>query len=211
MTCTLYDPAVVAGLPVHEAAAELDELSMLSAAVAASSLDDQLAGEGPFTIFAPSERGDQRDPDERPRLDARRPRPARLDPQLPRRRRRGAAVDMLFGDLETLNGALTIAVEGDTVVLNGGEATVVCPDIVTANATIHVIDHVLQPVDDTACPGGSSVPGGSTPESSVPMTSVARLQRPLLVAAQRRGGRLDRTPAASSSSIAVVVVARAAR
>ena len=52
---------------------------------------------------------------------------------------------------------------GEKVVINGGAATVVCPDIITADATIHVIDHVLQPVDEMACPGGSSVPGSSTP------------------------------------------------
>jgi hypothetical protein len=73
---------------------------------------------------------------------------------------------------------LTIAVEGDTVVINGGEATVVCPDIVTANATIHIIDHVLQPVDDSACPGGSSVPGSSAPDGSVPMASAPASSTP---------------------------------
>ena len=66
---------------------------------------------------------------------------------------------------------MTISLEGDALVINGGEATVICSGIVTANATIHVIDHVLQPVDDTACPGGSSVPGSSTPDGSVPMGS----------------------------------------
>jgi uncharacterized surface protein with fasciclin (FAS1) repeats len=169
--CTLYDAAVVAGLPVHEAAAELDELSMLTAAVAASSLDDQLAGDGPFTIFAPSNAAISEIPTNV--LDSMLADPALLDSILSYHVVVGEALpsDMLFGDLETLNGALTITVEGDTVVLNGGEATVVCPDIVTANATIHVIDHVLQPVDDSACPGGSTVPGGSAPESSAPMTS----------------------------------------
>ncbi len=169
--CTLYDPAVVAGLPVHEAAAELDELSMLTAAVAASSLDDQLATEGPFTIFAPSNAAISEIPTNV--LDSMLADPALLDSILSYHVVVGEALpsDMLVGELETLNGVLTITAEGDTVLINGGEATVVCPDIVTANATIHVIDHVLQPVDDTACPGGSSVPGSSTPDGSVPMGS----------------------------------------
>ena len=165
------DPAAIAALPVHEAAAELEDLSMLTAAVAASSLDDQLAAEGPFTIFAPSNAAISEIPTNV--LDSMLADPDLLDSILNYHVVVGEALpsDMLSGDLETLNGVLTIAVEGDTVVINGGEATVVCPDIVTANATIHIIDHVLQPVDDTACPGGSSVPGSSAPESSAPMTS----------------------------------------
>lgn len=169
--CAGVDPASIADLPVHEAAAQLEDLSMLTAAVAASSLDDQLATEGPFTIFAPSNAAVSEIPTNV--LDSMLADPALLDSILSYHIVVGEALpsDMLVGELETLNGALTITAEGDTVVINGGEATVVCPDIVTANATIHVIDHVLQPVDDTACPGGSTVPGGSAPESSAPMAS----------------------------------------
>ena len=169
--CSGVDPATIADLNVHEAAAELDDLSMMTAAIAASSLDDQLAGDGPFTIFAPSNAAMSEIPTNV--LDSMLADPALLDSILSYHVVVGEALpsDMLFGDLETLNGTLTIAVEGDTVVINGGEATVVCADIVTANATIHVIDHVLQPLDDSACPGGSTVPGGSAPESSAPMTS----------------------------------------
>ena len=40
---------------MHEAAAELDELSTFTGGRSPPpSLDDQLAGDGPFTIFAPS-------------------------------------------------------------------------------------------------------------------------------------------------------------
>ena len=88
--------------------------------------------------------------------------------------------DMLFGDLETLNGSLTIAVDGDTVVINGGEATVMCPDIVTANATIHVIDHVLQPADDAGCPGEQQRPGQQHADEQRARLEHARFQRPLL-------------------------------
>ena len=48
--------------------------------------------------------------------------------------------------MPTVNGAeLTIAVDGDTVTINGDAATVVCADIPTANATVHLIDSVLMP------------------------------------------------------------------
>ena len=169
--CAGVDAAAIAELSVHEAAVELEELSMLTAAISASSLDDQLAGDGPFTIFAPSNAAISEIPANV--LDSMLADPALLDSILSYHVVVGEALpsDMLVGDVETLNGTLTITVEGDMVVLNGGEATVVCPDIVTADATIHIIDHVLQPVDDSACPGASSVPGSSAPESSAPMTS----------------------------------------
>ena len=49
-------------------------------------------------------------------------------------------------ELTTFTGAvLPIAVEGETVTLNGGQATVVVPDIQTANATVHLIDNVMVP------------------------------------------------------------------
>ena len=175
--CTLYDPAVLAGLPVHEAAAQLPELSTFTAAVAASSLDDQLAGAGPFTIFAPSNAAMSEIPTNV--LDSLLADPELLDSILGYHIVVGEALpsDMLFGDLATLNGTLSIAVDGDTVVINGGEATVVCPDVITADATIHVIDHVLQPAGESGCPGasssvpGSSAPMASTPDSSTPSSS----------------------------------------
>ena len=170
--CAGVDAAAVADLPVHEAAAQLEDLSIFTAAIAASSLSDQLAGAGPFTIFAPSNAAMSEIPTNV--LDSLLADPDLLDSILSYHVVVGEALPshMLFGDVETLNGTLTIAVDRDTVVINGGAATVVCPDIITADATIHVIDHVLQPVDEMACPGGSSVPGSSTPDSSVPMASV---------------------------------------
>ncbi len=49
-------------------------------------------------------------------------------------------------ELETFTGeTLTIEADGETVSLNGGQATVVVPDITTANATVHLIDNVMIP------------------------------------------------------------------
>jgi transforming growth factor-beta-induced protein len=49
-------------------------------------------------------------------------------------------------EVETFSGAvLPIEADGDTITLDGGEATVVVPDIQTANATVHLIDHVMVP------------------------------------------------------------------
>jgi len=50
------------------------------------------------------------------------------------------------GSFETFTGeTLEIAAEGDTVTVGGGQATVLVPDIQTANATVHLIDTVMIP------------------------------------------------------------------
>jgi transforming growth factor-beta-induced protein len=49
-------------------------------------------------------------------------------------------------ELETFTGAvLPVATDGDTITVGGGQATVVVPDIQTANATVHLIDNVMLP------------------------------------------------------------------
>jgi uncharacterized surface protein with fasciclin (FAS1) repeats len=49
-------------------------------------------------------------------------------------------------EVETFSGAvLPIEANGDTITLDGGQATIVVPDIHTANATVHLIDHVMLP------------------------------------------------------------------
>ncbi len=51
------------------------------------------------------------------------------------------------GEVTALNGGVdTIEAEGDTFTING-EATVVCGNVATANATVHLIDTVLMPAE----------------------------------------------------------------
>jgi uncharacterized surface protein with fasciclin (FAS1) repeats len=48
------------------------------------------------------------------------------------------------GAVTTVNGAeLTVATAGDTITVNG--ANVICGNVQTANATVHIIDTVLVP------------------------------------------------------------------
>jgi uncharacterized surface protein with fasciclin (FAS1) repeats len=172
--CSLYDPAVVSGLPVTEAASEIDELATFSAAVAASSLHDQLAGAGPLTIFAPSNDAFSRIPTNV--FDAILADTDLLDSILSVHVVAGRALSpeelAAAGTVDALTGPVAVTVEGDVLVLNGGEARVACAGIMTADATVYIIDQVLQPPMESACPGGSSVPGSSTPGGSVPMASV---------------------------------------
>ena len=49
-------------------------------------------------------------------------------------------------ELQTFSGAtLPVSVDGDVVSIGGDQATVVVPDIQTANATVHLIDAVMLP------------------------------------------------------------------
>ncbi|MCB2224329.1 MAG: fasciclin domain-containing protein [Actinobacteria bacterium] len=120
----------------------------LVAAVQAAGLVDTLKGEGPFTVFAPTDEAFT----------------AALDAL-------GLTAEELLADTDTLTDVLlyhvvpgkvmaadvaglnsattaqgsdlTITVDGDTVMIDG--ATVIIPDIETSNGVIHVIDTVLLP------------------------------------------------------------------
>jgi uncharacterized surface protein with fasciclin (FAS1) repeats len=178
--CTLYDPAAVAGLPATEAASQIDELATFSAAVAASSLRDQLAGAGPLTIFAPSNDAFSRIPTNV--FDAILADTDLLDSILSAHVIAGRALSpddlAAAGAVDSLNGPVAVSLDGDVLALNGGEAQVTCAGIATADAVVYIIDQVLQPPMQAACPGGSSVPGSSTPGSSVPMASVSEASVP---------------------------------
>ncbi len=51
------------------------------------------------------------------------------------------------GSVTSLQGAeLTFTTEaGGSLSINGGAAMLTCADVTTANATVHVVDHVLTP------------------------------------------------------------------
>jgi uncharacterized surface protein with fasciclin (FAS1) repeats len=133
--------------PAATAASNNPVLSTLVTAVTQAGLVDTLNGEGPFTIFAPTN-------------DAF----AAIPP---------ADLDAVLADNELLTNVLTYhvvagqnlkaadlaaagqltTVEGDTVMLGSdgttvNDARVVCSDVTTANATVHIIDTVLMPPAD---------------------------------------------------------------
>lgn len=131
--------------PAATAASNNPLLSTLVTAVKEAGLVDTLNGSGPFTIFAPTNDAFAKIPE------------ADLNAVL-------ADKDLLTklltyhvvgeklssgdlaskGTVETLEGGqLKITTSGDTVMVNG--AKVVCMDVPTANATVHIIDTVLMP------------------------------------------------------------------
>jgi uncharacterized surface protein with fasciclin (FAS1) repeats len=122
------------------------DLSTLVDAVTAADLVETLQGEGPFTVFAPTNEafsalGDTLDtlllPENREQLAS-----VLTYHVVPSR---ALAADLSDGQtLETVSGeTLEVQVEGDTVTVGG--ATVTQADIEASNGVVHVIDTVLQP------------------------------------------------------------------
>lgn len=133
--------------PAATAASNNPELSTLVTAVTEAGLVDTLNGEGPFTIFAPVNSAFAAIPEAD--LQAVLADQARLSEILTLHVVAGQELDaaalMAMEDVETVNGeTITLDSEGDTLVVNG-TATVVCANIETANATVHLIDAVLMP------------------------------------------------------------------
>ncbi len=132
---------------IVDTAVEAGSFTTLITAVQAAGLEETLRGDGPYTVFAPTDDAFAAVPKET--LDA-----LLADPK-------GALTDVLtyhvvpgkvmstdLSDgmmVETVNGqSLQITVNDDGTVMVG-DATVVTADIETANGVIHVIDTVLVP------------------------------------------------------------------
>jgi uncharacterized surface protein with fasciclin (FAS1) repeats len=139
------------GMTVTDIVAANPDFSTLLAAVQAAGLGDTLAGEGPYTVFAPTD-------------DAFAAVPAGTLAKLlkPANQDQLAAIltyhvvpgevmaaDVMPGDVTTVNGAdFTISVEdGDVLITDGqgNQAMVTQTDIAATNGVIHVIDAVLLP------------------------------------------------------------------
>jgi uncharacterized surface protein with fasciclin (FAS1) repeats len=139
--------AAIAEEPAGTAMTHVPRLTSLVAAVDAAGLLDALDGPGPLTIFAPVNAAFEAIP------------PADLDAMLTDTDALNsillyhAVADELSsaglaeaGEVATLEGqALSFAETGYRLAINGGQADVVCADIPTANATIHLINAVLMP------------------------------------------------------------------
>lgn len=169
--CDRVDQSAIAESPVVEAIGEVDELSTLSAAIDASGLGDQLE-DGPFTIFAPSNGAFEAIPENVfdsivADLDL-------LSSILGYHVVVGDAFSadelVAAGTVDTASGPIDITVDGETLVVNA--ANVTCAGILTADATIYVIDQLLQPTSSDGTTGASSVPVSSVPGSSVPGSSL---------------------------------------
>ncbi len=135
--------------PAATAASNNPVLSTLVTAVREAGLVDTLNGEGPFTIFAPTNDAFAAIPEED--LNAILADQELLTSILTYHVVAGESLDAQdlidAGTVTTVNGAdLTLAASGDMIEVNG-TSTVVCGNVQTANATVHIIDNVLVPAE----------------------------------------------------------------
>ena len=122
-----------------------EEFSTLVAAITVAGLGDALSGEGPFTVFAPTNTAFEALPEgllEKLLL----PENKEVLAQILKYHVVAAkvmAADVAAGDVETLEGStFTIATEGGVMV---NTANVTSTDVPASNGVIHVIDAVLVP------------------------------------------------------------------
>jgi uncharacterized surface protein with fasciclin (FAS1) repeats len=132
---------------IVETAQATPDLSTLVDAVVAADLVETLSGEGPFTVFAPTNDAFAALP---PAELERLLKPANKDELAKILTYHVVAGDVKAADLTngqkvaTVEGQdLTIKLDGDKVMVN--DAEVVQADIETSNGTVHVIDGVLLP------------------------------------------------------------------
>jgi uncharacterized surface protein with fasciclin (FAS1) repeats len=144
-------PAAAQHKTIPEVAVEAGSFGTLVAALQAAGLVDALAGEGPFTVFAPTDDAFARlphgtveallKPENRERLAA------ILTYHVVPGRVSAAQAARLTGS-ETLNGQ-RVAFERDHGALRIDDATVISADVGASNGVIHVIDSVLLPSEET--------------------------------------------------------------
>jgi uncharacterized surface protein with fasciclin (FAS1) repeats len=132
--------------PAATAASNNPALATLVAAVTAAGLADTLNGEGPFTIFAPTNDAFAKIPaDQLQKILADKDMlTSILTLHVVAGEKMSSADLVKAGTVATVNGAkLTITDVGGTLMVNGAKS--VCVDVPTANATVHIIDTVLTP------------------------------------------------------------------
>jgi len=131
---------------VVEIAASLDDFSTLVAAVKAAGLAETLSGEGPFTIFAPTNEAFAALPEGTVEMLLKPENKEKLVSILTYHvvPAKVMAADVAAGEVPTVNGdTITVSVKDGTVMVD--KATVVKTDVVGKNGVIHVIDAVIMP------------------------------------------------------------------
>jgi uncharacterized surface protein with fasciclin (FAS1) repeats len=144
-TTALSVPAIANAQTIVETAVAAGNFTTLVAAVEAAGLVETLSGEGPFTVFAPTDEAFAALPEGT--VEGLLADPEALASILTYHVVPGA---VMSGDLSdgmtatTVNGAdITISIDGSTVMVN--DATVTAADIEASNGVIHVIDSVILP------------------------------------------------------------------
>ena len=131
---------------ILETAVEAGNFTTLAAAVEAAGLTETLSGEGPFTVFAPTDDAFAALPEGTVETLLK---PENKDQLVSILTYHAVAGKVMSGDLS--NGMEAATVEGSniTIMTEGGvmvnDATVTTADIEASNGVIHVIDKVIMP------------------------------------------------------------------
>ena len=146
--------------PVATAASNNPLLSTLSAAIRAAGLSDTLNGGGLFTVFAPINSAfDKIDRATLQGVAADTDALAEILTYHVLAEQMSSADLVAGGTFATVNGAeLTVAMVGETLVINGGAAAVQCAEVPTANATVYLIDTLLMTPTTTEAASTTTVP-----------------------------------------------------
>jgi len=131
---------------IVDTAASVDDFSTLVAAVKAAGLVETLKGDGPFTVFAPTNEAFADLPEGTVESLLKPENKEKLASILKYHVVPGKvmAKDVTAGEVATANGKkATIAVTDGKVMIDG--ATVTKTDIACANGVIHIIDAVIMP------------------------------------------------------------------
>lgn len=197
---------------IVDIAAGNDMFSTLVTAVTEAGLVDVLKGEGPLTVFAPTDEA-----------FAALPEGALENLLLPENKEKLADIlkyhvvaanvpssSLENGDVATFLGDKVTVDVSDGVKING--VSVVTPDIIASNGIVHVIDAVLMPPDDSAPPktgANATVPDDSTPPAtpppaSAPATAVAPTKMPTSMPTEASGAIAHGATMAAAAIVAGV-------
>ncbi|NDW02854.1 fasciclin domain-containing protein [Jiella pacifica] len=159
------DMPMVGGAPMDpqktivENASQADNLTTLVAAVKAAGLAETLSGDGPFTVFAPTNAAFEKLPagtvDELLKPENKDKLTKILTYHVvPAKATSEAAMQMIKDDggkhpAKTVEGEeITLSMDGENIVVmdaSGNTATVTQADVMQSNGVVHVIDTVLMP------------------------------------------------------------------
>ncbi len=154
---------------IVEIAAGNPDFSTLVTAVTEAGLVETLEGDGPFTVFAPTNAAFEALPEGTLETLLEDPEGALTDILLLHvidgAVDAEAAIAAAGTNVETLGGPVAVALEGDNLTVGG--ATVVTPDIEACNGIIHVIDAVITAPAETTPP--TTAPPAEAEAETMPM------------------------------------------
>jgi uncharacterized surface protein with fasciclin (FAS1) repeats len=142
-----YEAGASADANIVELASSKDSFNTLVEAVEAAELTDTLSGEGPYTVFAPTDEAFAQLPEGALEFLLQPENQDVLQRVLQYHVVSGEVTSdqLTTGEVETLSGAVAVEVNDEGVIVNNG--SVIEADIEASNGVIHAVNQVLLPPD----------------------------------------------------------------